>query len=745
MKNTCSLLSFPVLSLVSTLLSPAVVYAQTPALPRSLHPGITVSKLLNTQQAGVRVVWHKQAQQLYYHSFSGAVFRIEQPAGGAPFEVNIAGPADHGINYLQGMAFAGSTIVLAGNFKLSGQQGYGLLVKGTPQGNGTWLWTRVMQTAPYPSSATLYDHAFSAVVVSPGGDSVYVASGSRTDHGEVEDTDGLYPNARETALTASVFKFPLHPAATIMLPNDSAAVAASGYVFCRGVRNEFDMALDSQGRLFGVENSGDRDDPEELNWLRAGRHYGFPWEMGGNQTPMQFPGYDASQDKLLSPDLSAFQRNRFFNDPAYPQKPPGLAITQPIQSSGPAATWVRNPTTGGWQALASNTTFTAHRSPLGLVFDNDSLLADFMGGAFVLAYSAGGGVRGGYLPAEDPGEDLSFVRLTYSPALAGFTATVTKVADQFIKPTDAELVGNTLYIIEEGRQAIWKLTLNQAMADVWLTGRTATLTPATNAPLTLMLTATNDGPNRASRVVVQHRLSPNVQVLPGGDLTDVGGLLTSRPTSLAPGQSVNWVYQLRPTVAGTYQQAVQVLSQNQLDPDSQPGSGSGDGQDDALLLTFRTRETGSGLFASPNPNQALLPPVSLNQPAPPAGQADLSLSVAVDNRTPVLQQMLSYTLVISNRGGATATGINIQVNLPPGLTWVSGGDFVASGLLHTPISSVAPGATARVILRAQVTGSGTLICQAQLAAATPGDPDSTPNNGYTNGEDDTARCDVRVR
>ena len=729
--------------LVTLLLSTTLLHAQTPALPQSLHPGITISKLLNTQQTGVRVVWNKQTQQLYYHSFGGTVFRIEQPAGGAPYDVSIASATDHGINYLQGMAFSGNTMILTGNYKQSGQRGYGLVVKGTQLGNGAWQFTRVMQTAPYPSSATLYDHAFNAVVVSPGGDSVYVNSGSRTDHGEVEDTDGLYANTRETALTATIFKFPISPATTILLPNDSAAVALSGYVFCRGVRNEFDMALDSQGRLFGVENSGDRDDPEEMNWLRAGRHYGFPWEMGGNQTPMQFLGYNASQDKLLSPQLSDFQRNKFFNDPAYPQKPLGLVITQPIQNTGSNATWVRNPTTGQWQALATNTTFTAHRSPLGLVFDNDSLLADFMGGAFVLAYSGGGG--GGYIPVEDAGADLSFVRLTYNPTLANFTATVTKVADQFNRATDAELVGNTLYIIEEGRQAIWKLTLVRAVADVWLTGQLSTLTPTTNAPITLTLTATNDGPSHASRVVVQHRLSPNVQVLPGGDLTDIGGLLTSRPTPIEPGQSANWVYQIQPTVAGTYQQAVQVLTQNQSDPDSQPGSGSGDGQDDALLLTFRTRETGSNIYASPNPNQVPLPPVSPNQPTPSAGQADLSLAMAVDNRTPSSQQMLSYTITISNRGGATATGIDVQVNLPTGLTWVLGGDFNASGLLNAPVVSLAPGATAQVVLRVQVTGSGFLICQAQLATATPTDPDSTPNNGYTNGEDDTARCDVRVR
>ncbi|GAB5409195.1 MAG: hypothetical protein BalsKO_15600 [Balneolaceae bacterium] len=37
--------------------------------------------------------------------------------------------------------------------------------------------------------------------------------------------------------------------------------------------------------FFGTENAGDRDDSEELNWLQQGKHYGFPWVIGGNETP----------------------------------------------------------------------------------------------------------------------------------------------------------------------------------------------------------------------------------------------------------------------------------------------------------------------------------------------------------------------------------------------------------------------------------------------------------------------------
>lgn len=414
---------------------------------------------MNTQVKGIRLAYDARTRKLFYNSFAGDVYRIDRTIDGKPYEVPIASAADHGINYLQGMAFAEGVIVLAGNFKQSGQQGYGLVVKGIPQPNGTWRWQKIMQTDPYPSSTTLYDHAFSAVCITPNLDSVYISSGSRTDHGEVEDTDGLYPNTREVPLTATLFKFPLNPPTPIQLPNEMSALNQSGYVFCRGVRNTFDLALDAQGRLFGVKNSGDRDDPEEINWLRAGHHYGFPWEMGGHQTPQQFATYDPAQDKLLPATLPPDQQKKFHNDPGFPPRPADLVVTQPIRNIGPDATKLRDSTSGQVVRANSLGTLTPHRSPLGLVFDTDKALADFTGDAFVLSYSGGGKLPDSYLFEEESGEDLVHLRLHYDPASDNYTARVTTVADGFDAPTDTEKIGNVLYVIEQGRQTIWKLTL----------------------------------------------------------------------------------------------------------------------------------------------------------------------------------------------------------------------------------------------------------------------------------------------
>ncbi len=174
----------------------------------------------------------------------------------------------------------------------------------------------MFRTAEHASSKTLYDHAFSAICFSfPDGKDMYIASGSRTDHGEVKDNDGLYPGSREVALTSCIFKLPANTE-KLLLPNDSTALAP--YVHVRGVRNAFSMAFAANGDLFSVENSGDRDDPEEMNWIGPAGTW-LSWEMGGNDTPMQFADYKADDDKLVNRAYTAHQIGAFHDDKLYPQ------------------------------------------------------------------------------------------------------------------------------------------------------------------------------------------------------------------------------------------------------------------------------------------------------------------------------------------------------------------------------------------------------------------------------------------
>ena len=77
---------------------------------------------------------------------------------------------------------------------------------------------------------------------------------------------------------------------------------------------------------------------EELNWLRPGQHYGFPWRIGGTDNPQQFPNYDPSTDRLLDPRFVAVQNGYYHNDPTFPPPPANLA--EPVINLGPDGTWL---------------------------------------------------------------------------------------------------------------------------------------------------------------------------------------------------------------------------------------------------------------------------------------------------------------------------------------------------------------------------------------------------------------------
>jgi glucose/arabinose dehydrogenase len=173
-------------------------------------------------------------------------------------------------------------------------------------------------------------------VVSPDGRFVYLSSGSRTDHGEVQTSGGRFPGLREVPLTAKIFRLPATASGVVLL-DDEAFLTGSGFVFARGVRNSFDPAFNARGDLFSGDNSGDRDDSDELNWLREGGHYGFPWRMGTNDTPQQFPA-------------TTRRRTSSWTTGSTPTRTASSTTTRPIRrgrptpSSIPSRTWARTRT-----------------------------------------------------------------------------------------------------------------------------------------------------------------------------------------------------------------------------------------------------------------------------------------------------------------------------------------------------------------------------------------------------------------
>jgi glucose/arabinose dehydrogenase len=239
-----------------------------------------------------------------------------------------------------------------------------------------------------------FNHGACKIATGPDG-LLYLSVGSRTDHGETgklakkPDPD-LDPNG-ETPLTAC------------MLRLDPKKEHPTPEVYCRGLRNSFGFDWDDQGRLIASENGPDADHPEELNWLREGKHYGFPYRFGNQALPM-YP------DAVPAPE--------------------GLAFEKPIANLGPA----------GRPGADKEYSFHPHCSPSGVAFYRKGTLpAKYEGGFFIARF-------GNYLGKEPVGFDLLHVRLVEKDG--EWAAEMTTILEKLQRPIDVCQGKGKIYILE---------------------------------------------------------------------------------------------------------------------------------------------------------------------------------------------------------------------------------------------------------------------------------------------------------
>jgi hypothetical protein len=283
---------------------------------------------------------------------------------------------------------------------------------------------------------------------------VFIASGSRTDHGEVQSAGGAFPGIREVPLTSALFRLPAD-GDDVFLDNDANTLASSGILFADGLRNAFDPTFAPNGDLLSGDNGPDADYSEELNWLREGRHYGFPWRLGDQDNAQQFPDYDPSTDRRLQRGFTAVDRGSYANDPTFPRA--SSTFTDPIENRGPDADTFRDPTDGAIVDASdrgqSLSTLTAHRSPLGLSFDTEgALCGELYESGFLLSY----GAAAGDIP--DRGGDL--LHLAFEKVGDRYTVAATKLVTGFAHPVDSVLVASKLYVLEhEGAGRVWEVQL----------------------------------------------------------------------------------------------------------------------------------------------------------------------------------------------------------------------------------------------------------------------------------------------
>ena len=468
------------------------------AQPVSNRPDISIKQLATVQSSSVRIKKDPVSGNLYILQNNGDIQRVNFSADSSVTFTLVYTSADHGLSAPLGMAFGqDGTIYLAGNEISDTNSAYATcdIVKGVPDAPGSEnrTWSFIATSEEY-TFGHVYNHKTNAVAVDPNGEYIYVNNGACTDHGEIRE------GHREVGLTSVILKLPTD-STNIMLKNDRKWLREHGFVMAEGIRNTFGLAYSANGDLFGVENSDDRDDPDEMNWIREGHHYGFPWIIGGDVTPQQFPGYDPHSDPLLSPNAwgggNGMLYQTYSNDSTYPPPPDSVTFTAPIRSVGPDADIFRDTATGTIKDASelgdTIETFTPHSSPDGIVFDKDSILAgDLKGGAFVIRYEGGGLL----VALGDTGDDLLHVSL--KKVNDNYVAKVTQLVKGFKSPLGIELAGNKLFVMETGYYSNFSPKLYEIILPV---EKTVSVNDSKNLPGTFILNRNYPNPfNPATRI-----------------------------------------------------------------------------------------------------------------------------------------------------------------------------------------------------------------------------------------------------
>ncbi len=420
--------------------------------PTLLDSRIDVRRVTDVPVNSIRLVYDSSTSSLLMLTISNGLQRVT-PADGK--KITVANTAEMmGAAVPNGLAVASDgTVYVVGNEAVKTMT-KAVIRRGRPNG-AKYSWETVASTEAYPRSDTPFDHLFNGIVVSNKW--IYVTSGSRTDHGEVESQNGTFADLREIALTSRMYRFAVD-SKDIVLKNDEAAVAP--YVYARGFRNAYDPAFAPNGELFVGDNGPDADLPDELNWVRQDGHFGFPWRFGDIDNPQRDPAYDPAQDLRLQQDFTAVQIGAYRNDPTYPAAPG--KFLDPIINQGPAATNYRGADGKSYDAAQEGKTLaglTPHRSPLGLVFADQTFPKSWQGAGKTLnGFLLSWGAAGGTLP--DRGQDMLALQLSKSGD--NYTMTARQIVRDLRNPIDSAIVDDKIYVLEFGdKVAIWEFTFHE--------------------------------------------------------------------------------------------------------------------------------------------------------------------------------------------------------------------------------------------------------------------------------------------
>ena len=333
-----------------------------------------------------------------------------------------------------------------------------------------------------------------------------------------------------------------------------------------------------------------------------------------------------------------------------------------------------------------------------------------------------------------------YIKLVYNPTTADSTIALTGLYRDAKNTAYSESITLSPFT----SRVLLRDNSTTATADASVAIRVSKLTPSVGETFSVSVRVLNSG-GMGVRVGWRINLPPNVELVSTNGLVVGSGTLSGSANSIPVNSDALFTFQARVLNAGKYSMAVQIVSASYPDPDSTPDSGTADGEDDADVVQFETIQYSSTIYESPNPNQRPLPPVQSNQPPLDPTKADLSLRLLANKRSASVNEIVSFTVKVTNIGGAVANNVQIETIFGSGLIFVSSpGWTVNAGVASAMINTIAIGDTVVLTFQAQTKGSDARS-SSQISSVSISDPDSTPGNGYANGEDDQDSFSVRLK
>ena len=285
-------------------------------------------------------------------------------------------------------------------------------VDGRPAKMRPWFRTQ------YPAGNVTHTHGVGHMAFGPDG-LLYVNSGARTDGGE-RGNSLQQQSSGEVDITSCLWRL------------DPKSEDPKIEVIARGIRNAYGFAWDDEDRLFSISNGPDVDQPEELDFIQPGRHYGFPYQYGN---------VPASGGRPY---------------PHTPEAPAGLSFTMPVANLGPAA---------GGNPDSPCYTFDPHSAPGGMIWCGSGF-PPMLRNSFLIA-------RFGNMIdcPQDVGFDLISAKMEQKPDGVWQTR-VNKVIAPLGRPIDVHATGSGHILILE-----YTRPTNHKGKIGWLPGRILELAP----------------------------------------------------------------------------------------------------------------------------------------------------------------------------------------------------------------------------------------------------------------------------